>query len=370
MMLAANRRALSIAPGLAISSHGEGMSSGKTLLGELVCTLATGDLPPPVSLSSNFTEQRKEIITYLLEGDGALFLDNVPSGTRFDCACLASAMTSPRFKGRLLGANKQIECNTRVMNVATGNSINLAGDLASRFLSARLDTGLERPEDRSASTFKIADLRRWIADNRQRVVAAVHTIVRAYLQECRQAGGTPETVAARRVADGSRVGGPCDVLRDALLWAFPALPDPFLSFQASSANSSTRAEAAQVLAVLDRCMCLKAGDKHAPAWASPAMAQSPERARWSVKFRARWSGLKPDQQRTIYNTTNMNEAENRRWQQLCAAIRLRLGRRALRAGHARFTGADIITALHGRTATLSVQQCTPTSSTPSHSAAG
>jgi hypothetical protein len=351
MMLALNRRALPIAPGLAIGSHGEGMSSGKTLAGEVVCTMATGELPRPVSLSPNFTEQRKEIITYLLEGDGALFLDNVPNGTRFDSSCLASAMTSPRFKGRLLGANKQIECSTRVMTVATGNAINLAGDLASRFVSVRLDTGLERPEDRSASTFKIPDLRRWMVDNRQRVAAAVHTIVRGYIQECRRRGGTPETVAARRAIDGSRFGGPCDVLRDALLWAFPELPDPFLGFQASTANSSTKAEAALALSVLDRCMCLRAGDKLKPAWVKnfPVMTQSSERTRWSGKFRARWSGLTQDRQRAIYNTTNMNEAENHCWRQICTAVQLRLGRKSLRAGYFRFTSVDIITALSQRT---------------------
>jgi hypothetical protein len=348
MMLAANRRALSIAPGLAISSHGEGMSSGKTLLGELVCTVATGDLPRPVSLSSNFTEQRKEIITYFLQGDGALFLDNVPNGTRFDCACLASAMTSPRFKGRLLGANKQIECSTRVMNVATGNSINLAGDLASRFLSARLDTGLERPEDRSASTFKIPDLRKWIIENRQRVVAAVHAIVRAYLLECRRAGGTPETVAARRVADGSRFGGPCDVLRDALLWAFPALPDPFLSFQASAANSSTKAEAAQVLSILDRRMCEAAGNTRAPPWARITLGtivQCPDQKRWSAKFRARWSALPPHLRLAVYRTDSLPDSESGRWATIRDAVRLRNGRNAVRSGLARFTGEQIVAAL-------------------------
>jgi hypothetical protein len=208
MFLASDRRALAIAPGFAIGSHGEGMSSGKTLAGEVVCALATGAIPLPVSLSPNFTEQRKEIITYFLEGDGALFLDNVPNGTRFDSACLASAMTSPRFKGRLLGANKVIECSTRVMVVATGNAINLAGDLASRFLLARLDTGLERPEDRSASTFKIPDLRGWIVENRQRLVAAIHTIVRAYLQECRRQGGVPEAVTDRRAVAGAASAAP------------------------------------------------------------------------------------------------------------------------------------------------------------------
>jgi hypothetical protein len=349
MLIASNRRALAIAPGVAIGSHGEGMSTGKTLAGEVICTLATGDLPRPVSLSPNFTEQRKEIITYLLEGDGALFLDNLPNGTRFDSACLASAMTSSRFKGRLLGANKEVECSTRVMTVATGNAINLAGDLASRFLLARLDTGLERPEDRSASNFKIPDLRRWIVESRQRVVAAVHTIVRAYLQECRRLGGVPRVVTSRRAIEGSRFGGTCDVLRDALLWAFPELPDPYLSFKASTANSSTKAEAAQVLSILDRWMCSAAGDKLAPVWACPQTAQSPERARWSVKFRVRWSRLTSRQQQAIYNANNMNNAEDRCWKQICAATRLRLGRNVVRSGRSRFTGAEIVAALQQHT---------------------
>jgi putative DNA primase/helicase len=345
VMLAANRRALSIAPGLAISSHGEGMSSGKTLAGEVVCVVATGNLPQPVSLSTDFNEQRKEIITYLLEGDGSLFLDNVPSGTRFDSACLAAAMTSPRFKGRLLGANKQIECSTQVMNVATGNSINLAGDLASRFLLARLDTGLERPEDRSASTFSIPNLRQWIVDNRQPIVAAVHTIVRGYLQECRRCGGTPENVVARRAVDGSRFGGPCDVLRDALLWAFRTLPDPFLSFQASAGISSTKAEAALVLSILDRWICKVVGDTRAPSWAmlTPGQTtQSSQQAKWSAKFRARWSGLAPGQQLAIYRTNNLHDAAGGRWNAICAAVRLRQGRNAVRTGAVRFTGAEIV----------------------------
>ena len=153
-IIAANRRALEIAPGIGVSSHGEGMSSGKTLAGEVIGTIATGELPTPVSLSTDFTEQRKEIITYFVEGDGSLFLDNIQTGTRFDAASLASGMTSPRFKGRLLGANKQIEAGTRVMVIATGNSLNMAGDLASRFLLVRLNTGLERPEDRSVDGFR------------------------------------------------------------------------------------------------------------------------------------------------------------------------------------------------------------------------
>jgi hypothetical protein len=336
ILLAANRRAIDIAPGIAVTSHGEGMSSGKTLLGEVPCIIATGEVPAAVSLSPDFTEQRKEIVTYLLVGDGCLFLDNIPTGVRFDAAPLASAMTSGRLKGRLLGANKQVVVSTRALIVATGNSLNLAGDLASRCLLVRLDTGLERPEDRSAQNFKIPDLRQWVVEHRQRVVAAVHTIVRGYLQESRRRGGTPPEVAARRQVEGTRFGGPCEVMRDALLWAFPDLPDPFLSFRASAANSSTKGEAELVLHLLDSIMVRKAGEKCAPA--------TPQWNRWHAKFHARWARMTPNEQARRYGTQVFTEAKNIAWQRLSTRIQTAIGQREVRSGRARFTAAEIMAA--------------------------
>jgi hypothetical protein len=342
--IAANRRALDIAPGIAISSHGEGMSSGKTLAGEVICTVATGDIPTPISLSPDFSEQRKEIISHLVEGDGCLFMDNVANGTRFDSAPLAIAMTNPRFKARLLGANKQIEASTRTMAVATGNALNLAGDLASRFMLARIDTGLERPEDRSVTGFRIPDLRRWSLEHRQQLVAAVHTIVRGYLRECRARRETPGHVADRREASGTRFGGRCDVLRDAFLWAFPNLPDPFLSFKASAANSSTKTEAALVLAVLDQLMAASAGRKFAPGWATTPTS-SAERLKWEANFRVRWNRMTADERDRRYHTNSLGEAERDTWQRLQSQIQVRAGRRELRAGRARLTSLEISNAL-------------------------
>jgi hypothetical protein len=347
-MLAANRRALEIAPGVAVTSHGEGMSSGKTLAGEVLCTIATGETPAPVSISPDFTEQRKEILTHLVEGDGSLFLDNIPTSTRFDVAPLASSMTSATFKGRLLGANKQIKVSTQAMIIATGNSVNMAGDLASRFLLARLDTGLERPEDRSVDRFKITDLRRWVVKHRQQLVGAVHTIVRAYLQECRRQKGTPDWVAARRGVSGTRFGGPCEVLRDALLWAFPLLPDPFLSFQASTADSSTRAEAQLMLGLLDDVMVRMAGDECAPPWAklhSTHGSQSPERRRWEPKFRNRWVRMTDHERQRRFGTNILSHAEDVEWRRIQSWVRTKLGRRELRAGRRRFTTTEILLAL-------------------------
>jgi hypothetical protein len=315
------------------------------LAGEVVGTIATGDIPAPVSLSTSFTEQRKEIITYFVEGDGSLFLDNIQTGTRFDAASLASSMTSTRLKGRLLGTNKQIDVGTRAMVVATGNSLNMAGDLASRFLLARLNTRLERPEDRSVGTFKIPDLRRWVLEHRQQLVAAVHTIVRAYLQECRRCGGTPADIVARRQVSGTRFGGPCEVMRDALLWAFPHLPDPFLSFQASALNSSTKDESALILQLLDRIMAERAGGECAPAWVKTPLPGSPEQVRWQKKFRARWDRMTDDQRQQRYQTTNLNTAESQRWDRIQERALVSFGRRKLRTGHIRFTSSEILQTL-------------------------
>jgi hypothetical protein len=342
MMLAANRRGLEIAPGIALTSHGEGMSNGKTLAGGIICTMATGEIPTPVTLSPDFTEQRKEIITHLVESAGCLFLDNIPNGTRFDSAPLAAAMTNPRYKSRLLGTTKSIEASTRTMVVATGNAINLAGDLASRFLLARLDTGLERPEDRSVTSYKIPDLPGWCIENRQRLVAAVHTLVRGYLRACRSSGGTPDDIAARR-ASGTRFGGPCEFLRDAFLWAFPCLPDPFLSFKASAANSSTKEESALVLTVLDRLMATEAGKKFVPAWLTTTFmaAKSQQRLRWEKSFRARWNRMARAERERRYQTSDLNEAERSAWERVRRLVQLRSGRRELRAGRIRFTSSQI-----------------------------
>jgi hypothetical protein len=56
---------------------------------------------------------------------------------------------------------------------------------------------------------------------------------------------------------GTRVCGQCEFLRDAFLWAFPKLPDPFLGSKASSAASSTREDKAQLLQMLHQKMMEK-----------------------------------------------------------------------------------------------------------------
>jgi hypothetical protein len=133
------------------------------------------------------------------------------------------------------------------------------------------------------------------------------------------------------------------VLRDAFLWAFPDLPDPFLSFQASALNSSTKTENAILLGVLDRVMIDQAAYKCAPAWATEPYKALPQ---WKEKFRARWDGMTLDQRERRYRTTKLTDAEHHAWERVRRLVQIRCGRPEMRAGRIRFTSSEITKALH------------------------
>jgi Primase C terminal 2 (PriCT-2) len=333
-MIAANRRALEKAPGVGIDSHAEGMASGKTLSAKLICIIATGEEPTPTVLSTNYDEQKKALITFLVTGNGALLIDNVPNGTRIDSAALASMMSSPKFMDRLLGANKDINANTQVMITINGNALNTASELATRLLKMRLDTGLERPQDRSSANFKIPDLIPWTIENRQRIVAAVHTIVRAYLQECRRCGGTPPEVAARRKVPGSRFDE-VEVLRDAFLRAFPNLPDPFLGFEASTLSSAPLQEKKQVFHLLDRKM-VETARKRAPAWVEARMES------FRTEFFLRRGNMTPARRGQRWGAGKKPRAADVAWKDVAYRLRQRYARSEVRAGRIKFSSSDII----------------------------
>jgi hypothetical protein len=125
------------------------------------------------------------------------------------------------------------------------------------------------------------------------------------------------------------------------------LPDPFLSFKASAASSSTKAEEALVLMALDRAMISEAGRKSAPPWATTLFAakKSPEQLKWETKFRARWGRMTPYQRQRRYQAADLSTAERQAWERLRERVQFRSGRRELRAGLARFTTSEIISLL-------------------------
>ncbi len=157
--------------------------SGKGLLVNAPHRIAYGRDAPHASPPEDEAELRKSITTVLLAGDPAFLLDNVkePLGG----ASLDAVITAPIWKPRLLGKNEDSGVLVpRVVWLATGNGLQLVGDLARRTIRIRIATTHENPERRT--DYKHADragadkLLNWVSLHRVRLVTAALTCLRAW----------------------------------------------------------------------------------------------------------------------------------------------------------------------------------------------
>jgi hypothetical protein len=122
-------------------------------------------------------EMRKRITALMLEGDAAVCIDNITH--RIALPSLDAVLTSTTWKDRLLSTNTTISAPARAVWWATGNNLDLGGDLSRRSLHVRLESKLENPEERDG--FRHPDLIGWVTENRKRLVPAALTILRAYM---------------------------------------------------------------------------------------------------------------------------------------------------------------------------------------------
>jgi len=176
ILTALQRRLLNSAPLFAFSAPSQ--RSGKTLQVEAIGIIATGRIPAAYGISQDSEELRKAITSILREGHLIAHLDNIVQP--LDSPYLARAVTTPLqgfYADRLLGTNCNLRLMTNVMWTATGNNLTFKGDMSTRALLARIDAKVERPEERS---FRIPDLHAHLLQNREQLVMAALTILRAY----------------------------------------------------------------------------------------------------------------------------------------------------------------------------------------------
>ena len=166
------RKSLFAAPLFAFSAPK--MSSGKSLLADVVAMIATGKSNSVIAQADNETEEKKRILSVLMEGDQIICFDNIEKP--FRSAALCSILTQDTYKDRLLGGNTTRTVPTNATFLVTGNNLVFAGDISSRALQCTLDPKVERPEERSFSLI----LREYIPQNRAKLVNAALTILRAY----------------------------------------------------------------------------------------------------------------------------------------------------------------------------------------------
>jgi hypothetical protein len=180
--------------------------SGKTLLADVIATIATGNAAPRRTAPETAEEWRKVIMAMLLAGDPIALIDNV---TRMlVSAALDAMLTGTTYKDRILGASEERAVPVRTVVIASANNCRLSSDLVRRTITCRLEPNEERPEQRSG--FAQTDLLGHVRREREMYLSAALTIVRAYAVADRP------TVNARSM--GSYTSW-CRVVRDALVWA-------------------------------------------------------------------------------------------------------------------------------------------------------
>lgn len=175
VLTTAVRTTLDASPAFAYDAPAQG--SGKTLLARCDGVLAQGTEPSvwPHTAQKDDEEVRKRIFTALRGGARTLIWDNVVGA--FDSPALASSLTSPLFSDRILGQSVAPTVPNRMLLLITGNNIALQGEMPRRVLTCRIDPLVERPFARKFAL----DPYSYCRDNRQQMIAAALTLIRAAL---------------------------------------------------------------------------------------------------------------------------------------------------------------------------------------------
>ena len=217
--------------------------TGKTLIAKCVAALGTGGDVSVMPPAKDEEEWRKRLFAGLRGGDTVLLLDNVrdPLGN----AAIDSFITSHSYKDRILGESTTQELPNKALFLITGNNLVLTGDTHRRVLITRLDAQQEQPFTREFA-FNPQDE---VIKNRQQMVVAALTIVRAYIT-----AGSPRA-AQGRIASFELWD---DLVRQPLCWLkqlcdtsgradLPTFDDPAMSITRSESENPDQAKLSAML---------------------------------------------------------------------------------------------------------------------------
>lgn len=168
--------------------------TGKGLLGEAVALIATGRPAGTTPEASDDDEWRKRITSLMRDGTTVVTIDNVQR--RLEAPSLASVLTARVWRERVLGQTGTQEWPQRATWIATGNNIQLGGDLARRCYWIRLDSGLEEPWRRPTEGFRHHPLLPWVAERRGELLAALLVLARAWYAAGRPQPGVRPTLGS------------------------------------------------------------------------------------------------------------------------------------------------------------------------------
>jgi len=151
---------------------------GKTLGADACVMTATGRIAAKMGFPANEEELEKVMGAYALSGASVIQFDNV--NLPFKGAALDRCITSGgTVELRILGKSETPKMPWTAFIMATGNNVEIGGDIARRVLFVRLATPVERPEEREG--FRHPNLIPWVKEERPRLVCAALTLLRAFI---------------------------------------------------------------------------------------------------------------------------------------------------------------------------------------------
>lgn len=164
---------------------------GKTLVTDTIAVTVSGRPMPRMNYPASEEEQEKVLGGYAMQGATFFSLDDITPGVPFGGAPLNRVATSgASVQLRILGKSHVPTVLWVAVICATGNNIELKGDMPPRVLVARQESTLEDPRTRTG--FRHDNLPAWIRHNRPWIVPALLTVLRAYV-----AAGRPDVKTKR-----------------------------------------------------------------------------------------------------------------------------------------------------------------------------
>ena len=186
--------------------------TGKSLLVDYVSIILTGQAARPITFTDKEEENEKRILSILLGGDPVIVFGNIEHMIRGDTLC--SIITSPHYKGRILGRSEMKMVDTRRTIMVEGNNLSYYGDTIRRHVTSCLDARMEQPYSRQFD----GDLTQEAKRRRPQLVVAALTMMIAYTNaDCPLKGKVPHMGSFEDYT----------FIRECLIWY--GQPDPLLT---------------------------------------------------------------------------------------------------------------------------------------------
>jgi hypothetical protein len=162
--------------------------AGKSKLCDIIALVNTGREMTRTGYYHDPIEMDKQITATALAGDRIVLFDNLDNGGRLGNSSLDRALTARTYRGRVLGKSEMTsDLDMTCVFFVTGNNLALCGDVVRRIIPCRLESPMERPEERSNFAVKSCrcgcggDLLAHVKRHRGELVVAALTILRAFL---------------------------------------------------------------------------------------------------------------------------------------------------------------------------------------------